>query len=176
VLSVVLVITQLAYRQRNVEACFSSCKLKKTFIKVKQSHYRPWQALRVPGGWGSQILRQLAYEGGKVVSPTHRPPLQPGNIPGTHSCYRLSRPQGHSRPEVLCQWRIPVTPLGIDPATFRFVARCLNQLRHCVPPKKTFIFPWIELLLMSNKIVVLFNEICEQSSLLNHCRLQVLSP
>ena len=26
----------------------------------------------------------------------HRPPLPPGNIPGTHICYKLSRPQGHS--------------------------------------------------------------------------------
>jgi hypothetical protein len=26
-------------------------------------------------------LRQSAHEGGKVVSPTHRPPLPPGNIP-----------------------------------------------------------------------------------------------
>jgi len=27
-----------------------------------------------------------AQDGGKVVSPTHRPPLPPGNTPGTHFC------------------------------------------------------------------------------------------
>jgi hypothetical protein len=45
--------------------------------KVKQSHYRPGQALVVLGVRGSQILTQSAHESVKVVSPTHQPPLPP---------------------------------------------------------------------------------------------------
>jgi hypothetical protein len=45
--------------------------------KVKQSHYRPVQALRGLGVWGSQIFRQLAHEDGKVFSHRHRPLLPP---------------------------------------------------------------------------------------------------
>ena len=54
--------------------------------KKVQSHYRPQQASNVSGGWGSQITRQSAHEGGKVVSLTHRLTLPPGNTPGTHFC------------------------------------------------------------------------------------------
>ena len=45
-------------------------------------------------GSGPEVSRKLRFpdlmttaeDGGKVVSLTHRPPLPPGNAPGTHFC------------------------------------------------------------------------------------------
>ena len=68
-------------------------------VLVKQIFCRPGEALSIPGSWGSKISRQSAHEGSKVVRPRHRPPLPPGNIPGTHFFYVLSQPQGHSTAE-----------------------------------------------------------------------------
>jgi hypothetical protein len=55
-----------------------------TGYRVKLSRKRPGVAQRVPGSLGYQISRHSAHEGGEVVSLTHRPPLPPRNVPGTH--------------------------------------------------------------------------------------------
>jgi hypothetical protein len=109
---------------------FQSLKVE---VKVKQSHYSPWQAPRVPAGWGSQILRQSAHEGGKVVSSMHQPPLPPGNILGTHFCERLSRPQGHSAAgRIMSMIKSSVT-IGNWTCDLPVCSAVPQPLRHCVP-------------------------------------------
>jgi hypothetical protein len=55
---------------------------------------------------------------------------RPGNIPGIYLCWRLGHSQGHSAAgRILLMKNFPVTLSGIDTATVRLVAQCLNQVR-----------------------------------------------
>ena len=79
-----------------------------------------------------------AQDGGKIVGRRHRPPLPPGNSPGTHFCQRLSRPQDHSAIGSIMSMKIPMTPSGIEPATFRFVAQHFHHSATAAP----YVYRW----------------------------------
>ena len=58
------------------------------FVKGK-AKAAPLQAWSGPDGsrkLSFPDFMKMAQDGGKVVSFTHRPPLLPGNTPGTHFC------------------------------------------------------------------------------------------
>jgi hypothetical protein len=76
------------------------------------------QTQRVQGGWGSQILRQLAPEGGKVVSPTHRLPCPQEIFLVCISLRGQVGPRAIVGLEDRNQWRIPMKSSGIKPANF----------------------------------------------------------
>jgi hypothetical protein len=114
--------------------------------KVKHSLYRLGQALSVPQCWGSQISRQSAHEGCKVVNHTHQAPLLPRKCSWYSFLLEAEVTQGHSAAGRLYQRKIPVTALGIRPVTFLLVAQCLNKLRYWVPPI------WYDVLFQMNAI------------------------
>ena len=63
-----------------------------------KSRIIPVQAWRGPEDFKRlrfPVFKTVAHECDKIVSPRHRPPLPPSNIPGTHFCSRVGRTQGH---------------------------------------------------------------------------------
>jgi hypothetical protein len=78
-----------------------------------------------------RISRHPVREDGRVVSPTHRLLLPPQKIPLILISVRAwVQPGAIVQPEGSSQWKIPMTPSGIELATFRIVAQRLDQLRH----------------------------------------------
>ena len=60
--------------------------------------------------------------------------LPPGNIPGSHFCLRLSRPQGHSAARRIMSMKNSVTPSGIEPVT------CSAMPQPTAPPRSPHFF------------------------------------
>jgi hypothetical protein len=100
--------------------------------KEKLPPYRPGETLRVPELSGSQISNRHMKVVRLSALRTARPYPQQIFMLLIYvgSCVD---PRAIVRPEGLCQWKIPVTPLGTETATFLLAAHWLNQLRHRTP-------------------------------------------
>jgi len=99
-------------------------------VKAKQTHTGLDRPLGLQEFEAPRISRQSAHEGGKVVIPMHRP-LSPQRRYFRYTFLSEAvDPRATSLPEVISQLPISEAAWAIEPASFRFVAQCLNQKRH----------------------------------------------
>ena len=102
-------------------------------VKGKAVPLQAWS-----GPEGSRKLRfpdfmTTAQGGGKVISLTHWPHLPQEIFLLLITVRGWVDPRAIARSEGLCHWKIPMTPSGIEPATFWFVAQHLNHHANAVP-------------------------------------------
>jgi hypothetical protein len=115
----------------------------KHICKVKPSRYSPRVAQRVPGSYGSQITWQR-HRMVLRLSALRTDRLYPQKMLLVLISVRGGvDPMAIVRSEGLCQWKIPMTQSGIEPATFWFVAQYLNHCATISGPPNTFVVPEI---------------------------------
>jgi len=112
-------------------------------VKGTTVHVQVWTGPEVSG---RLISISSAHEGGKDFQPYAPTSFTPQEIFLVLICVRgWVDPTVIVRPDGIFQWKIPMTPTGIEPATFRLVAQCISQL----PPVdrvqliKVFLFNFI---------------------------------
>jgi hypothetical protein len=105
------------------------------YLKVKakkQSHYRPDRP------WGFQKVEALRFQDNRHMKVVRLSALRTGHPYPQEIFLVLTSIRGWVDPRAIVQptglyeWKTPVAPSGIKPATFRLVAQCLDQLRHRV--------------------------------------------
>jgi len=136
-------------------------------IYIYEGKAVPLQAWSGPEG--SRKLRFPDYtttpkDDSNVVSLIHRPPLPPGNSPGTHFCSKLTRLQGHSAiGRITSMKNSNDTSWDRKKATFRFVAQHLNHCATAVPPPHIYIYTYIHIYIYTH--IYLVPIFCLQSEL-----------
>jgi hypothetical protein len=113
---------RLQYKDQPLSVVYCENRMK----LMKLSHCRPGRGNWAPEGWGSQNLWTVGTWRWK-----DRQPYAPADFTWLNSVTRWVHPRTIGRPEGMSQWKIPN-----EPATFRLVEQCLNQLHRRVPHTK----------------------------------------